>query len=61
LLQRLNRDGMTIILVTHEPDVAAFARRILTFRDGRLRQDEPNVSHRDAVVALAESPDEVMA
>jgi len=61
LLQRLNRDGMTIILVTHEPDVAAFARRILTFRDGRLRQDEPNVSHRDAVVALAESPEEVMA
>jgi len=61
LLQRLNRDGMTIILVTHEPDVAAFARRILTFRDGRLRQDEPNVSHRDAVAALAESPEEVMA
>jgi len=61
LLQRLNRDGMTIILVTHEPDVAAFARRILTFRDGRLRQDEPNVSHRDAVVALAESPEEVVA
>ena len=61
LLQRLNRDGMTIILVTHEPDVATFARRILTFRDGRLRQDEPNVSHRDAVAALAESSEEVMA
>jgi putative ABC transport system ATP-binding protein len=61
LLQRLNHDGMTIILVTHEPDVAAFARRILTFRDGRLRQDELNVSHRDAVTALAESPEEVLA
>jgi len=36
LLQRLNRDGITIILVTHEPDVAKFARRILMFRDGRI-------------------------
>ena len=34
LLQRLNRDGITIILVTHEPDIARFARRILRFRDG---------------------------
>jgi ABC-type lipoprotein export system ATPase subunit len=36
LLQRLNRDGITIILVTHEPDIARFARRILRFRDGRI-------------------------
>jgi putative ABC transport system ATP-binding protein len=36
LLQRLNRDGITIILVTHEPDIATFARRTLGFRDGRL-------------------------
>jgi len=36
LLQRLNRDGITIILVTHEPDIAKFARRILRFRDGRI-------------------------
>lgn len=36
LLQRLNRDGITIILVTHEPDIATYARRILRFRDGRL-------------------------
>jgi len=34
LLQRLNRDGITIILVTHESDIAKFARRILRFRDG---------------------------
>ena len=34
LLQRLNRDGITIILVTHEPDIARFARHILRFRDG---------------------------
>ena len=36
VLQRLNRDGITIILVTHEPDIAKFARRILRFRDGRI-------------------------
>jgi putative ABC transport system ATP-binding protein len=36
LLQGLNRDGITIILVTHEPDIAKFARRILRFRDGCL-------------------------
>jgi len=36
LLQDLNRQGMTVIVVTHEPDVARFARRLLRFRDGRL-------------------------
>ncbi|MEJ5359137.1 MAG: ABC transporter ATP-binding protein [Desulfobacterales bacterium] len=36
LLQRLNRQGITIVLVTHEPDIAAFASRALRFRDGRL-------------------------
>jgi putative ABC transport system ATP-binding protein len=36
LLQSLNRDGITIILVTHEPDIAKFARRILRFRDGHI-------------------------
>jgi putative ABC transport system ATP-binding protein len=42
LLQRLNRDGMTVVLVTHEHDIAAFASRLLTFRDGRLLDDQPN-------------------
>ena len=40
LLQRLNREGLTIVLVTHEPDIAAYASRVLLFRDGRLRSDE---------------------
>ena len=35
LFQELNRQGMTVVLVTHEPDVARFARRILRFRDGK--------------------------
>jgi putative ABC transport system ATP-binding protein len=42
LLQQLNRErGITIVMVTHEPDVAAFARRNLVFRDGRILSDTP--------------------
>jgi putative ABC transport system ATP-binding protein len=36
LFQELNRHGMTLVMVTHEPEVARFARRVLRFRDGRL-------------------------
>jgi putative ABC transport system ATP-binding protein len=36
LFQELNRQGMTVLVVTHEPDVARFARRVLHFRDGKL-------------------------
>lgn len=42
LLQELNRGGMTVVLVTHEADVARFARRMLYFRDGRVVKDEIN-------------------
>ncbi len=40
LLEELNRQGMTVVLVTHEPDVARCARRLLHFRDGRVVKDE---------------------
>ncbi|TAK85437.1 MAG: ABC transporter ATP-binding protein [Betaproteobacteria bacterium] len=43
LFQELNRNGMTVVLVTHEPDIARFARRILRFLDGRVVADEANV------------------
>jgi len=42
IFSRLNQEGMTIILITHEADVAAYARRIVRFRDGRIERDEPN-------------------
>lgn len=42
ILQRLNREqGLTVILVTHEHDVAAYAERILVLRDGALVDDAP--------------------
>ncbi|CAO3406497.1 ABC-type antimicrobial peptide transport system, ATPase component [Azospirillum largimobile] len=47
LFQRLNRRGITVVLVTHEPEVARFAGRVLQFRDGRLIDDlcqEPEVA-----------------
>ncbi len=41
LLQRLNREGITVVMVTHEPDIAAFASRVVHFRDGRVVSDRP--------------------
>ena len=40
LLVEVNREGKTVVLVTHEPDIAAYARRVLHFKDGRLVSDE---------------------
>ena len=42
LLQQLNAAGMTIVMVTHESDIAAFAARIITFRDGEIISDTPH-------------------
>jgi putative ABC transport system ATP-binding protein len=57
LLQRLNREGLTIVLVTHEPDIATYASRHLIFRDGRLRSDERGAAL-DAAAALKSLPEE---
>jgi len=63
LMQRLNRAGLTIVLVTHEPDIATYAGRVLTFRDGRLLRDERQPTPSDAAAALAALPvdEEVLA
>ncbi|MCF8162566.1 MAG: ABC transporter ATP-binding protein [Polynucleobacter sp.] len=42
LLQKLNAQRMTIVMVTHEPDIAVFASRIVTFRDGKIISDVKN-------------------
>lgn len=45
LLSRLNRDqGITIVMVTHEPDMAAYSKRVIRFLDGRVASDERNGS-----------------
>ena len=54
LLQELNRQGMTVVLVTHEADVARFARRVLRFLDGRVIADEGNAAPVDARRLLAQ-------
>jgi putative ABC transport system ATP-binding protein len=41
VFQELNESGLTIVLVTHEPDISRFAKRTLLFRDGKIRRDEP--------------------
>jgi putative ABC transport system ATP-binding protein len=43
IFQRLNREiGITIIMITHEPDIASFAKRNILFKDGRIVDDHPN-------------------
>jgi len=42
ILQRLNaRQGITIVMVTHEPDIAQYAKRVLVFKDGLMIEDQP--------------------
>ena len=55
LFQELNDQGITVILVTHEHDVAQYARRIIEMRDGQIRRDHPVTDRRvaaDDIVAL---------
>lgn len=56
IFQRLNRSGMTVVVVTHEPEIAGFAKRILRFRDGRLWSDEPVENPSDAEAILKSLP-----
>ncbi len=59
LLQRLNRErGITIVLVTHEHDIAACASRVVTFRDGRIQSDVTNAQPLDATAELEKLPPE---
>ncbi len=56
LFQLLNRNsGNTVVLVTHEPDIAQFAKRIVVMKDGRVILDQPVRQRRDARVELASS------
>jgi putative ABC transport system ATP-binding protein len=57
VFQFLNREhGITIALVTHEPDIAQYAKRVVIFKDGRIKRDEPVAKQRSAREELARMP-----
>jgi putative ABC transport system ATP-binding protein len=57
IFQRLNRErAITLVLVTHEPDIAQFAQRIVVFKDGKIKNDEPVAAPRDAAEELKHMP-----
>ena len=56
VLQDLNDKGLTIVMVTHEHDIAQFAKRVLVFRDGKIRKDEPVLNRPRAAEVLKSLP-----
>jgi putative ABC transport system ATP-binding protein len=57
IFQRLNRErGITLVLVTHEPDIAQYAQRVIVFKDGRIKKDYQIDEPRDAAEALRNLP-----
>lgn len=59
LFQKLNRDGLTLVVVTHETEVAEYAGRLIELRDGVLLRDEINRQPRDARADLLTLAEEV--
>ena len=57
VFQQLNALGMTILLVTHEPDIAGYAGRVIELRDGRIIRDEAVANRRDAAADLLAWPE----
>ncbi len=56
LFQELNREGVTLLIVTHDFQVARHATRIVTMRDGRITSHEPVIDRLDAREVLAQMP-----
>lgn len=56
IFQDLNDSGLTIVLVTHEPDIAQFAKRMVVFRDGKIRHDDPVKNRPRAAEVLKNMP-----
>ena len=57
IFQRLNRErGITLVLVTHEPNIAQYAQRIVVFKDGKIKRDYQVEDRRDAAEELKHLP-----
>jgi putative ABC transport system ATP-binding protein len=56
IFQDLNDHGLTVVLVTHEPDIAHYAKRTVVFRDGKIRRDEPVMNRPRAADVLKTLP-----
>jgi putative ABC transport system ATP-binding protein len=56
IFQALNDKGLTIVLVTHEQDIAQFAKRVLIFRDGKVRSDAPVLTRPRAAEVIRTMP-----
>src|SRR5438309_4265499 len=57
IFQRLNRErGITLVLVTHEPDIAGYAQRVVVFKDGKIKKDYQIENQRDAAEELSNLP-----
>src|SRR4051812_5668956 len=56
IFQRLNDEGITVIMVTHEPDIASYARRNVVMRDGLVRTDRPVTQRLIAAEEMAKLP-----
>jgi putative ABC transport system ATP-binding protein len=59
IFQDFNYKGKTIILITHEPDIARYADRNITFRDGKIREDKPVSSRLNAREMLNQLPNQI--
>ena len=59
IFQRLNKEqGITVVFVTHEPDIASHTQRVIRMRDGKMLSDEKVENPRSATDVLAALPDE---
>jgi putative ABC transport system ATP-binding protein len=56
MLRKLNREGKTIIMVTHENDIAAWARRVVRMRDGHIESDERNPEQPEPAMSVVQEP-----
>jgi putative ABC transport system ATP-binding protein len=61
IFQGLNDDGKTVVLITHEPDIAQHAKRVVHMRDGRIQKDERIEQHRVDLKGIAPQVREEMS